>query len=503
MTLPVRPPAGSGWSRAALVLALLVVVPTWAVAGPTGGAGAATSRPAPPAPLAWTTCTVDHALQCGTVRVPLRYDDPRGAWLSVAVTRAPALDPSRRIGTLFFNPGGPGESGLELLPVVLGAFPAQVRQRFDIVSFDPRGTGASERLDCGTSTSGATSQLPVPARPGQPLPATPFFTTMARACHLEHAQLTASLDSTTTARDMDRIRQALGLATISYYGMSYGTVLGTVYAELFPHRLRAMVLDGAVDLDASLPVQAAEQAPAAEASVVHVLTGCGGESPCPLGADPLGAFTALSASLTARPLPAPGAGDDVPVTVGDLDAATLFAVTVPSLTDGYLTALAAARAGDGSGLRQLALDLVTDVDGSSLVDPQWAIACNDAPAHPGPRAAGALARTLAARDPLIGGYVANYTLAGCVAWPAASRPVEDVHPTGAPPTLVIGNTGDPNTPLVAARHLAADYPSASQLTWDGWGHTWLLSGAGDACMQRRVASYLLDRTLPPPRTVCP
>jgi pimeloyl-ACP methyl ester carboxylesterase len=486
-----------------VVLALVLTVLAGTQVGAGGPAGAAGARVAPPSPLAWSTCTADPALQCGSVRVPLDYDDPRGPWLSVAVTRAPALDPSRRIGTLVFNPGGPGESGVELLPVVLGAFPAAVRQRFDLVSFDPRGTGASQRLDCGTSTSGATSQLPVPARPRRPLPATAFFTTMARSCHAGHPQLTASLDSTTTARDMDRIRQAMGLSTISYYGMSYGTVLGSVYAGLFPHRLRALVLDGAVDVNASLPVQAAEQAPAAEASVVHVLSDCGGESPCPLGADPEAAYTALAASLTAHPLPAPGDGDDVPVTVGDLDAATLFAVTVPSITDGYLTALASARAGDGSGLRRLALDLVTDVDGTSLVDPQWAIACNDAPAHPGPRAAGALARSLAARDPLIGGYVANYTLAGCVAWPAGRRPVRDVHPTGAPPTLVIGNTGDPNTPLVAARHLAAAYPSASQLTWDGWGHTWLLSGAGDACMQQRVAAYLVARTLPPPRTVCP
>jgi len=457
---------------------------------------------APPARAAWTTCAGDSALQCTTVEVPLDYDHPGDGSLAVAVARSPALDPARQVGTLFFNPGGPGESGIQILPVALSELPPTVRQRFDVVSFDPRGTGASSPLDCGTSPSGAVSQLTVPARAGLPLPSTGFFTTMAEDCARDHAALAASLDSTNTARDMDRIRQALGLTTISYYGISYGTVLGTVYADLFPARVQTMVLDGAVDLHATLPVQAGEQAPAAERSVVHLLDTCGDVSPCPLGADPTTVYTSLAASITRRPLPPPGNGDDVPVTVGDLDTATLFAVSVPSFTTQYLSALVAARSDNGAPLRSLALEFVTDIDGAPLVDPQWAIACNDAPAHPGPVAAGTLARTLASRYPLIGSYVASYTLAGCVAWPGGRQPLADVRPSRAPPTLVIGNTGDPNTPLVAAKHLAADFPRASQLTWDGWGHTWLLSGSGDPCMQQRVTAYLVDGTLPPAGTVC-
>ena len=456
-----------------------------------------------PAPISWTPCPGGGTIQCGTVRVPVDYRHPTGASLTLAVTRSPASDPAERIGTLVFNPGGPGESGNQILPVVLDGFPPEVRQRFDIVSFDPRGTGASDPLDCGTSPARVTSQPPVPAGPGQPLPATPVFTVMARACQAVAPAQVPFVDSTDTARDLDRIRQALGQSTISYYGLSYGTLLGAVYAELFPHHVRAMVLDGAVDVNASLPVQAEEQAPAAEASVTHLLATCGGIAPCPLGPDPAATFRHLAAELSARPLPAPGGGDDQPVTVGDLDTATLLAVSVPEFTGQYLAALVAAGTGDGAPLRTLALAFVTDVDGASTVDPLWAITCNDAAAHPGPLAAGALARTLAARDPLIGGYSATYALGGCVAWPAARQPVTDVHPAGAPPTLVIGNTGDPNTPLVGARHLAADFPRASQLTWRGWGHTWLLSGPSDTCMQRQVTGYLDALQLPAPGTVCP
>jgi pimeloyl-ACP methyl ester carboxylesterase len=496
-----------------LVVLTLLVVPTLTVAltGWTGGSTDAAAAPttgssllmaAPPAPIAWAPCPGRPGIQCGSVVVPIDYRHPHGATLSVAVTRAPALDASQTIGTLVVNPGGPGESGNQILPIIVAELPAVIQQRFDIVSFDPRGTGASSALACGTSPSRVAALTPVPPAAGQPLPGSGVLTTMARACQAVAPKLEPFVNTTNTARDLDRIRQALGLSTISYYGLSYGTVLGAEYAELYPHRVRSMVLDGAVDINASLTRQAQEQAPAAEASTVHLLATCGGMAPCPLGADPTGTFRSLAASLSRHPLPAPGGGDTTPVTVGDLDTATLLAVSVPDDADGYLQALVAAEHGNGGPLRQQALALFIDLDGSSLVDPLWAITCNDAAAHPGPLAAGTLARTLAGRYPLIGGYSATYAMGGCVGWPTARQPVEDVHPSGAPPTLVIGNTGDPNTPIIGARHLAAAFPRAVQLTWMGWGHTWLISGSGDTCMQRWVSDYLLGDELPPPGTVC-
>jgi pimeloyl-ACP methyl ester carboxylesterase len=513
------PPPGAGafpTSRRSIRLvvaisAMLAMIGVVTMAGGALGSDRAAAAPAtrsplpavtPPPPLAWTPCPGGSGTQCGSVVVPVDYRHPHGATLTVAVSRAPAQDGSPPIGTLVVNPGGPGESGNQILPVMVGELPAVIRQRFDVVSFDPRGAGASSALACGTSPSRVAALPPVPAAAGQPLPGSGVFITMARACQTLAPQLEPLINTTNTARDLDRIRQALGVATISYYGLSYGTVLGAEYAQLFPHRVRTMVLDGAVDINASLTRQAQEQAPAAEASTVHLLDTCGAVSPCPLGNDPVGAFRALATSLSRHPLPAPGGGDTTPVTVGDLDTATLFAVSVPADAAGYLQALVAAEHGNGRPLRRQSLAFFIDLNGTSLVDPMWAITCNDAAAHPGPVAAGALARALAARYPLIGGYSATYALGGCVGWPPARQPVEDVHPSGAPPTLVLGNTGDPNTPIVGARHLAAAFPQAVQLTWKGWGHTWLFSGPGDACMQRWVSGYLISGGLPQPGTVC-
>ena len=457
---------------------------------------------APPPPVTWSTCPAHAGIECGSVPVPLDYAHPAARTVQIAVSRIAATGGAATDGTLVMNPGGPGESGNQILPVEYPLLPAAVRDRMDVVTFDPRGTGASDPLQCGTDLSAVTSAVPVPAHKGGELPGTPVFAAIPPACAAAAPALTAVTDTVSTARDLDRIRQALGLATISYYGLSYGTVLGTVYASLFPHRVRAMVLDGAVDQFASLAAQATEQAPAAERSLTHLLDACAAGPSCPLGSNPTAFFADLSSSMTAHSLPAPGKGDDTPVTVGDLDTATLFAVSVPGFTPLYDSALVAASHGDGSGMRQLALEFVVDVDGAPLVDAQWAIVCNDTIGHPGPVAAGNLARTLAARYPLLGGYTVNYNLGGCVAWPDGRRPVTAQRPVDAPPVLVIGNTGDPNTPLAGTRHLAAAFPHASQLTWVGWGHTWLLSGPNDTCVQADVSRYLGGGPLPPPGSVC-
>jgi hypothetical protein len=263
-----------------------------------------------------------------------------------------------------------------------------------------------------------------------------------------------------------------------------------------------MVLDGAVDMYAPLSEQAIEEAPAAEKSLEHLLTSCAAAPACPLGSDPTTFFADLSASMAAHPLPAPGDGDDTPVTVGDLDTATLFAVSVPGFTPLYDSALVAASHGDGSGLRSLALEFVIDINSAPLVDAQWAITCNDTTGHTGPVAAGTLAHSLGVKYPLIGAFAVNYNLGGCLAWPNGQRPVTAVHPVDAPPVLVLGNTGDPNTPLVGGLHLAAAFPHAVQLTWVGWGHTWLLNGSTDACMQDAVSRYLTGGGLPARGTVC-
>ena len=490
-------------ARAWLGFAVLAVVAN-GCAGPSSTPHASPAMPATLPrvnPIIWSSCPVSSTFQCGSVSVPVDYQHPLGRSITLAVTKAPTIDGSHPAGTLVFNPGGPGESGNQILPVALGLLPPAVRRRFDVVTFDPRGTGASAHLLCGTPPSALISVAPVPSA-GQPLPGSAAYTAMARGCYQREASIVPYINTFNTARDMDQIRQALGLSTIDYYGISYGTVLGSVYADLFPHRVGVMVLDGAVDVNASLTQQAVQEASAIEQSLVHVLTTCSSQSTCPLGADPSSFFRSLASSLSRHPLPAPGNGDAYPITVGDLDTATLLSLSVPQFTSSFFAALAAANQGNGVPLRSLALQLATDIDGAPLVDALWAITCNDAATHPGPIAAGDLARSLNARYPLVGAYAVNYTMGGCVSWPSPRQPVVDLHPKGTPPILVIGNTGDPNTPVINAKHLATIFPTASMVTWRGWGHTWLLSGSADACMQGLVTTYLSGGGLPPSGTVC-
>ena len=228
---------------------------------------------APPPPITWATCP--------TPCDPAVRDRPRAR--STTATRRPAPSrspwPGRRPpvgrtsgGDLVVNPGGPGESGLQILPVLLPLLPPAVRAASDVVSFDPRGTGASAPLQCGTVPATVTAVGPVPARAGLPLPGTPVFAGLGPGVrHHPSGTDRGGRHGGHGPRHGPHPPGPRRRPPISFYGLSYGTVLGTVYAELFPQPGRAMVLDGAVDMDAPLATQAAEQAPAAERSLAHLL----------------------------------------------------------------------------------------------------------------------------------------------------------------------------------------------------------------------------------------
>jgi hypothetical protein len=237
-------------------------------------------------------------------------------------------------------------------------------------------------------------------------------------------------------------------------------------------------------------------------SLNHFFSACSAEPACPLGSDPRRYYDDLQASLEAHPLPAPGNGDDLPVTVGDLDTATLFYLSVPAFGPSFVTALMAATAGNGAPLRALSLEFEVDLDGTSLVGPQWAYTCNDAAHFLRADRAGRLARSLAARFGQLAAYAVTYDLGGCTEWPRPSAPITDVKADGAPGIVVIGNTGDPNTPHSSAVQLARAMGPARLVTWQGWGHTWLLNGTKAACMQAVVDAYLVTGHLPRKGTTC-
>jgi hypothetical protein len=181
--------------------------------------------------------------------------------------------------------------------------------------------------------------------------------------------------------------------------------------------------------------------------------------------------------------------------------ATLLYLSAPSFTPGYFSALQAAAVGQGAPLRSVALGLETDLNGKSLVGALWSITCNDAADHPNARATASLARRLASRYPLGGAEAVANNLIGCPGWSALAGRVAHLVPIRSQPPLVIGNTGDPNTPYPAA-HLLAAAVGGRLVTYVGYGHSWLLNGSSNPCMQEVVSSYLVRGVLPAPNTSC-
>jgi pimeloyl-ACP methyl ester carboxylesterase len=467
---------------------VLLVVPALALLFVSGTHPAAASR----VRIAWQPCPKVSGYQCGTLRVPLDYQDPSRGAVNLAVMERPV--PQSK-GVIVFNPGGPGESGNLILPILASLMPQAVQDQFTFVSFDERGTGSSKPLLCGPSGAAAGSAIAGTAA------ATRTFAGLERSCRATDPTLFPTVNTTTSARDMDRLRAALGVARIDYYGLSYGTALGSVYAHLFPGRVRSMVLDGAVDANLSLVTDATADAAAIQTALVHALNGCSSLPSCPLGADPVSFYEHLQQRLLRSPLPAPGGGDTTPVTAGDLSTASLLYLSAPAFTPGYLPALAAAAAGNGAPLRAVALGLEDDLNGASLVGPLWTITCNDAVTHPDAKVTAALARSLAAHDPLGGAEaVANYLIA-CPGWTGTGEAIAHLAPNGAPTPLVIGNVYDPNTPYVVAPQLTTAV-GGRLVTYVGYGHTWLLNGSTNACMDGVVTSYFVDGVVPAKGTRC-
>ena len=481
--------------------------PTTSAPAPATSTTAASVAPSttelPVAPARWTPCA--GGLQCTTVTVPLDYAHPDGATLAIAVAELPVATPAAATQTVLFNPGGPAQSGIQELKLASVLFPPWFHQHFTIVSFDPRGTGRSARLDCGTSAASVSGAALLAGAADAPLPVAAQYSAMAERCAARSSTLIPQISTLNTARDLDRIRQALGLATINYVGLSYGTLLGDAYAQLFPGHVRAMVLDGGVDPTRTLTQDVADQAAAAQKAFQTDLAACVHAASCPLGPTPLATYEAIAQHLSAHPA-ASGTGGDPPVTDGDLASALLLHLTVPGLFNLSSFAAAALKAehGDGTALRSMALNLWTDIDGSSLVDPYWALTCNDNPQRVSPADEANLARTMEAANPGTGAFAVAYDMAGCVAWPPARDPLLGAPARGAPPIVVIGGTGDPNTPYVWSQGLARSLGAGVGIlvTRAGVGHTAFLNGASDTCLRDLEVAYLTNQTVPPPGTVC-
>ena len=455
----------------------------------------------PVTPVTWTAC---GDLQCGTVAVPLDYADPQGRVIQIAVARHPAEAPAERIGSLVINPGGPGGSGIDDLPNELSVLTPEVLDRFDIVSFDPRGVERSSPVECtaaeaGTTPPGSTGQLvdPVPTTAAAQRALLRNDQSFAAQCQQDSGSILPYVGTVDTARDLDRIREALGDPGLTFMGNSYGTLLGATYATLFPTRVRAMVLDAAIDPALSTTAYATQQAQSLESELQAFFAWCGGTSSCawhPTG-DPTTALLAVIQRSRVQPLVVSGGGTAGPGEIYDALLAGLESQSSwPTLAD----ALAAASSGNGSTVASMTGRY--EYGGSTnAAEAEEAIDCLDHPVDRNPSDYPALAAAAARAAPVFGPLL-TWGLLGCAGWPALpTRTPAPASDPGAPPVLVVGTTGDPVTPYAWSVSLAHELTGATLLTWQGNSH---VAYFYSACVRDAVQSYLVGRVVPAPGTVC-
>ena len=483
----------------ALFVAVLVLL---AVAAPMLAQNA---TPHTDTSIDWAACDEAPGWQCATLPVPLDYADPGGPAIDLAVTRLPAGVPERRIGALVLNCGGPGCPAVRFLhEAATFLFPEEIRARFDLVGFDPRGTGASAPVACGIDWDAYLGVDPSPDDEAEWDAWLENGRAYAESCAANGGALLPKMGTEHVVSDLERLREALGEETISLLGLSYGTSLGARYADRYPERVRAFALDSGlpsyVDPVTFLP----EWVEGIERSFAAFLTDCAGAMSCPFfsGGDPGAAFDGLMARLDAEPLQA--TTDRGSRTVGQRAVLDAVDVTLsrPTRWPQLAAALAAAANGDGSAVLALA-----DQRNERLPDGRYApgaeafllVSCLDFAMPRDPAAYAALAAKAAGIAPRLGAYYVAWVLP-CVFWPAEPTPAPHAPvAAGAPPILVVGATLDSQDPFQWSVDMAAELESGVLLRRDGPGHpSYVLS----SCVEEVVNDFLINLTLPEPGLVC-
>jgi pimeloyl-ACP methyl ester carboxylesterase len=457
----------------------------------------------PVRPIAWSDC--GSGFECGQLLVPRDYAIAGGPSLVISVIRLPALERTHRIGSLVVNPGGPGASGVDFVRRSGAAvFAKGVRRRFDIVGFDPRGVNRSSEVRCVDDLDHFLAIDSAPDNPAELATLLDGERAFAEGCQRRNAELLPFLGTESVARDLDLLRAALGDARLTYVGFSYGTLIGALYAQLFPDRIRALVLDGAVDPSLDLAALSKGQALGFEAALRRFLADCARDRSCPFrhGGNPGPAFDRLMRQIEARPLPAARLGDRRLVGPGYAWAGIVAALYSRGSWPFLAAGLALAEAGDGSLFLLLADPLngrSSDGGYSNLIDANRAVVCIDFPAPRDPTAYEAEARAWAREAPRFGALLAFSDL-GCAFWPIdPTRTPAPVSAPGAPPIVVIGSTGDPATPYGWSVAVSRQLSSSVLITRRGEGHT---GYASSACVARAADAYLVDLQVPKRGLTC-
>ena len=465
----------------------------WEPCGPGGGGGQALPVPS--------------GAQCGKIAVPVDYADPEAGAATLALIRFPAT--GDRIGSLIVNPGGPGESGIDAAASIVESLLPEVRERFDLVGFDPRGVGASSpALWCNSDADNdrlrADPQVDYSPEGVERIEGeTKAF--VQRCIDKMGTEFLANVGTASVAKDLDALREAVGDDKLNYLGYSYGTRIGAAYAEAFPDKVRAMILDGAVDPNAD-PVQAdIDQAAAFQQAFNDYAADCAENVSCPLGTDPAKAvdvYRSLVDPLVEQPLKT---RDPRGLSYGDAVVGTIMALYSPNLWRHLTQGLTEMTDGRGDVMLALAdMYMRRDAQGryTNATDARIAVNCVDQPPITDRATVIEEDRRLREVAPFLsyGEFTGNAPMSTCAFWPVppTSTP-HTVSAPGLPPVLVISSTGDPATPYQAGVDLAEQLGGAL-LTFNGTQHT--VAFQGEQCVDDYAAAYLIDLTLPPPGASC-
>ena len=500
------------WVALTLVVAATLVAACGgaAVVSPTASP---TSTATVTGSIEWQSCKDDPIvgnhpeIRCASITVPLDYADPSGPTTEIALAILPAADQEGRVGPLLLNFGGPGASGIDILSDNGRAIvPAEIGNRFDLVTWDPRGVQRSLPVECLTDDELDTwiSQPGIAEEPtttdwNGALKDAQWF---ADKCVAGSADVLPYIGTTASARDMESIRAAMGVEKLDYLGFSYGTSLGAVYATLYPNSVGHLILDGAVDPEPTDDSEYGEQGVSIQGALDRVMAWCDADSDCPFGdGSTRKAMDKLFAQLDKSPLPL-----DDGRSVNSVFAWTGIIMTLYNRDywDYAVQALDDLSKGDPKLIALLA-DAYTDrtVSGfrSNSMEAFPAINCTDHPASASIAKYRAIYERFKGLAPdFASGQAASGLL--CGVWPNVNvDPLPElVNGAGAPPIMVVGTTGDPATPYKWSEAMASILESGFLLTYVGEGHTAV--GGKSECIDSAAIAFLIDGTLPAEGTRC-
>ena len=476
----------------------------------------------------WQDCSDGTSpFQCGTVTVPLDYNNPGGQTITIALKKLPASDGDAEHGSLFTNPGGPGGSGIRELEAQATALPEELRAGYDIVGFDPRGVGQSTPITCWTNED--ISQALTDAQNGKTPDIGPSNTASSKslsaqekmdrgaadaarcAQHSEVPELLDHVGTRNVARDLDVLRATSGDATLNYLGVSYGTHIGAVYADLFPGRVGRTVLDGAMDPSQRWADGEAEVTAFKEGVLRQYVEHCQAHDGCPLTGstdEAIAQLTAFVDGLDQAPLTAP----DSSVTVNTQEATTIiqhYAVEKPDWD--ALTAMLAPAMNNRDGalmvaakqstlVSQLPTTAEQAVAGANTLFMSAAVICNDYP-DTADTVSDWDAQAAAERktSPFFGG-TSHGLDAYCRGWGhRAQTPPQETHAEGSDPILVVGLTKDSRTLYPWAQSLTDQLDNGHLLTVEGYGH---VTFGSNACATAAMTDFLVNGTVPAEGTTC-